>query len=158
VPPRKQGAAAQDAKGGAGTFDAMYSGGGKGGATAWARPRPELHAVGAEEDERELAPVLPRVLDAVAVEKLYDALDYVAPTLKPNDQAVYIRMVRRSYGAGRETCLVNLPLFSELTGLSITGLQYVLRRLKTRNLIAPVEKRGGRQEQGVEYTVKVPKK
>lgn len=157
MPPRDRGAA-RASRAGAGTFDDMYSGRGRGGGSVWARPRPELHAVGADEDRRELAPVLPRELDAAAVEKLYDAHDYVAPTLKTNDQAVYLLMVRRSYGAGRETCLVNFPLFTELLKMSTSGIQYVLRRLKAKGLIEAGEKRKGRQEQGVEYVVHVPRK
>lgn len=158
MPPRDKGATAR-AGGRGGTFDAMYSRAGKGVGSAWAKPRPDLHAVVAEDDERDLAPVLPRVLDGEAVERLYDALDYVAPTLRPNDRAVYVLMVRRSYGAGRATCLVNLPLFTELASMSMSGLQYVIRRLKDRGLIEAQKKRGGRQpEQGIEYRVNVPKK
>jgi len=152
---RERGATARVEEGGGGTFDEMYSAGRPGG-SAFARPRPDLRPVEAEDDGRELAPILPRALDAAAVEKLYDALDHVAPTLKPNDQAVYVRMVRRSYGAGRATCLFNLPLFSELTGLSQSGLQYVVKRLAQRGLIKEIARRGGRQEQGVEYEVRVP--
>jgi hypothetical protein len=158
-PERKSGAAV--AGQGKGTFDEMYTAAvqpAAGSSGAWSRPRPVPVEELGEDLSSELARVLERDYSAEMVGKVFDALDHVAPRLpKTNDQAVYILMVRRSYGRGQKTCLVNLPLFADLTNLSVSGVQYALGRLVNLKLIKKAGERIGKgKAQGSVYEVRVP--
>jgi hypothetical protein len=165
-PKREAGAAAAAVKDttGRGTFSDMFAGDRSderaGADSAWSRPRPVAveEVDEGEEVARELAEVVERDYDPKMLDIVFNALDYVVPTLgKTNDQAIYMLMVRRSYGRGKNTCLVNLPFLADRTNISITGVRYVLARLKKVNLIKERRKSLGRGiEQGVEYEVLVP--
>ncbi len=148
--------------GSTGTFDEMYTeavrpSGGEGG-SVWSRPRPVPVEEVEEDLSGELEHVVGRDYSEAMVAKVFDALDYVVPSLsKSNDQAVYMILVRRSFGRGQKTCFVNLPLLAELSNLSLSGAQYAMRRLVGLKLIKKVRERIGKgKEQGAEYEVRVP--
>ncbi len=81
-----------------------------------------------------------------------------AAQLGKREQKLYRVLHDLSHGAGRETCIANLPELAEATGFSMSGVQYVVRRLELKGVIVKLQLHLGRgKQQGVEYQVnKVP--
>ena len=74
--------------------------------------------------------------------------------LGKREQKLYRVLCDLTHSAGRETCVANLPELAEATGFSMSGVQYVVRRLELKGVIVKLQMHLGRgKQQGVEYRV-----
>ncbi len=77
--------------------------------------------------------------------------------LTNRERKLYELFYDHTHGAGRETCVLNLPELSLLTGFSAKSLQVQISRLEQKRLVTKVRMVIGRgKKQGVEYQVNVP--
>lgn len=90
--------------------------------------------------------------------KVVEIKSVSAPTpvveLGKREQKLYRVLHDLSHGAGRDTCIANLPELAEATSFSMSGVQYVVRRLELKGVIVKLKLHLGRgKQQGVEYRV-----
>lgn len=77
-----------------------------------------------------------------------------AAPLGKREQKLHRVLYDLSHGAGRATCIANLPELAEATGFSMSGVQYVVRRLELKGVIVKLQLHLGRgKQQGIEYQV-----
>jgi hypothetical protein len=131
----------------------------------WGAPRPEekrrTPRASAPSKLKVVTPAEPgddsaRLYDRATVDSIYDALDFIVPSLHQNDQSTYVHLFRRTVGAGKRTCIISLAELGRLAGVSVSGATYSVRRLENNSpqLIKRTGKKFGRgQSQGVEIEV-----
>jgi hypothetical protein len=144
----------------ASTAPAINWGASRQGSTARrSRPRAGATKLRAVADAPEAGDDLSRRYDRETVDRLYDALDGVLPTLHSNDQSIYMHLFRRTVGAGKTTCVISLAELGRLAGVGVSGATYSVRRLENgepRRIKRTGKRLGKGKEQGVEIEVFLP--
>jgi hypothetical protein len=85
-----------------------------------------------------------------------EIIDNVLPTLRPPEQAVFIRLYRQSYGFNQNTCLISLTKLALLCRLSKSQTRIAVRNVEARGYIKQLKIEQGARERGILFEVWTP--
>lgn len=85
-----------------------------------------------------------------------EIMDNVLPTMRPPEQAVFLRLYRLSHGYGKKSCLISLPKLALSCRLSESQTRFAVRNVEARGYIKQVRIEQGATIRGIEFEVWTP--
>lgn len=85
-----------------------------------------------------------------------EVMDNILPTMRPAEQAVYLRLYRLSHGFNQRTCLISLPALALKCHLSESQTRFAVRNVEARGYIRQVRVEQGAAKRGIEFEVWTP--